>query len=232
VTFGYQAGNAVVQHVSFTVGAGETVALVGKSGSGKSTLGSLILRLFDPWSGRVLFNGQDIRAFRLASFRSHVALVLQEPFLLPLTIADNIAYGRPSASREEVMAAARAAQADAFIRQMPDGYDTVIGERGATLSGGQRQRISIARAFLKNAPVLILDEPTASLDAQTESELMVAMERLLQGRTAMIIAHRPSTVRYASRVFVLEGGRITESGRPDEPARRGGTDSHLQRVLP
>ncbi len=215
VSFGYLPGQPVLSDVSLAAEPGETVALVGPTGAGKSTLVALIPRLYDPWSGCVRFDGTDIRSARVADLRARVAIVLQDPFLLPLTVAQNIAYGRPAASRAEVTAAAVAARADAFIRDLPEGYDTVIGERGATLSGGQRQRLAIARALLKNAPVLILDEPTAALDPGTEALLIEAVERLMLGRTTFIIAHRLSTVRRADRIAVLEAGRIVEIGSHD-----------------
>jgi ATP-binding cassette subfamily B protein/subfamily B ATP-binding cassette protein MsbA len=205
----------VLRDLSLTIGAGETVALVGATGAGKSTLVSLVPRFFDPWAGRVLIDGQDVRALTLQSLREQVALVLQEPFLLPLTVAENIAYGRPGAGREEIVAAAVAANADEFIRRLPEGYDTVIGERGATLSGGQRQRLAIARALLKDAPILILDEPTSALDARTEALILEALERLMANRTTLIIAHRLSTIRNADRVVELRDGQIvsvTETG--------------------
>jgi len=178
VDFGYEPGCAILHDINFEARAGETVALVGATGAGKSTLVSLIPRFFDPWRGRVLFNGEDIRGIKLSCLRSQVSLVLQEPFLLPLTVAENIAYGRPGAGREEIVEAALAANADEFIRRLPNGYDTVLGERGSSLSGGERQRLSIARALIKNAPVLLLDEPTSSLDAGTEALLLEALERL------------------------------------------------------
>jgi ATP-binding cassette subfamily B protein/subfamily B ATP-binding cassette protein MsbA len=172
----------------------------------------LVLRFFDPWEGSVSIDGQDLRDVQLASVRAQVALVLQESFLFPISIADNIAYGRPEASRDEVMEAARAANAHRFISRLPDGYDTVVGERGATLSGGERQRVAIARALLKDAPVLILDEPTSALDAETEGLLLEALERLMAGRTTLIIAHRLSTIRNADRIVVLQDGQVAESG--------------------
>jgi ATP-binding cassette subfamily B protein/subfamily B ATP-binding cassette protein MsbA len=208
VTFGYEPDRPVLRNVALEAHPGEVVALVGPTGAGKSTLVSLILRFFDPWEGWVLFDGVDVRQVQLASLRAQVSIVLQEPFLLPLSVAENIAYGRPAADRNEIVKAAVAARADEFIRQLPQGYDTVIGERGATLSGGEKQRIAIARALLKDAPVLILDEPTSALDAQTEADLLEALERLMEGRTTFIIAHRLSTIRHADRIVVLEEGRV------------------------
>jgi ATP-binding cassette subfamily B protein/subfamily B ATP-binding cassette protein MsbA len=212
VSFGYEPGRAVLQEVSLEAHPGETVALVGPTGAGKSTLVSLIPRFFDPWSGRVILDGVDVREVQLSSLRGQMAVVLQEPFLLPLTVAENIAYGRPGASQEAIEAVAVAANADRFIRCLPQGYATVIGERGATLSGGEKQRLAIARALLKDAPVLILDEPTSALDTQTEALVLEALERLMRGRTTFIIAHRLSTVRRADRIVVLEQGRVIEMG--------------------
>jgi ATP-binding cassette subfamily B protein/subfamily B ATP-binding cassette protein MsbA len=216
VTFGYEPDRPVLQNITLAARAGETIALVGATGAGKSTLVSLIPRFFDPWEGRVLFDGVDLRSVQLKSLRSQIALVLQEPFLLPLTVAQNIAYGKPGASQEEIVAAAKAAKADDFIQQLPQGYDTVLSERGAILSGGQKQRVAIARALLKDAPVLILDEPTSALDAQTETLLLEALDRLMQGRTVFIIAHRLSTILRANRIVVLEQGKIVEMGTHQE----------------
>jgi ATP-binding cassette subfamily B protein len=230
VTFGYRPGEPVLRDVSLAAEPGETVALVGSSGAGKTTLVSLLIRFFDPWSGRVLVDGVDLRDVRLASLREQVAIVLQEPFLFPMSVAENIAYGRPDASREEVVAAARAANAHGFIEALPDGYDSVVGERGATLSGGERQRLAVARALLKDAPILILDEPTSSLDSDSEALLLEALERLMAGRTTFIIAHRLSTVRNADRVVVLEEGRVVESGRHRQLLARKGRYAHLHRL--
>jgi len=216
VVFGYEPGRPVLRGIDLVALPGETIALVGSTGAGKTTLVSLIPRLFDPWEGRVLFDGQDIRDATVASVRAQVSLVLQDSFLLPVSIADNISYARPDARREDVISAAVAANADGFIRRLPDGYDTVIGERGVTLSGGQRQRLAIARALLKDAPILILDEPTAALDAETESQVLEAIHRLTRGRTTFVIAHRLSTVRRADRILVLDGGKLVESGTHDE----------------
>jgi len=225
----------VVREVSLEVESGRMLALVGPTGAGKSTLVSLVPRLVDPWRGRVVVGGRDVRGMRLADVRGMVSMVLQEPFLLPLTVGENIAYGRPGASREEVERAAVAANADGFIRALPRGYDTVIGERGATLSGGERQRLAIARAILKDAPVLILDEPTASLDAATEASVMDALATLMKGRTTIVIAHRLATVRRADAVAVIDGGRVVQYGTHEELAAREGlyqTLTRLQGLLP
>ncbi|HEY2951650.1 MAG TPA: ABC transporter ATP-binding protein, partial [Verrucomicrobiae bacterium] len=222
VTFGYEPSRPVLRNISLEVRPGETVALAGVTGAGKSTLVGLLPRFFDPWEGRVLVDGQDVREMQLKSLRHHIAIVLQEPFLFPLTVAENIAYGRPEANLAEIVAAARAARAHEFIQKLPDGYHTVIGERGATLSGGERQRLSIARALLKDAPILILDEPTSALDVETEGLFLEALDRLRQGRATFIIAHRLSTIRRADRIVVLDSGQIAESGTHDELLARGG----------
>lgn len=213
ITFGYEAGRAVLEDISLVAEPRQSVAFVGHTGAGKSTLVSLVPRLLDPWSGSILFNGRDIRTIDLASLRKMVSVVPQEPFLLPFSIAENIAYGRPNATRDEVIAAARAAQAHSFIERLPRGYDTVIGERGVTLSGGEKQRLSIARALLMDAPILILDEPTSALDASTEAELLEALKRVMVGRTTFIIAHRLSTIRNADQIVVLENGKIAKRGQ-------------------
>ncbi len=221
VTFGYEPGRPVLREISLDVRPGETIALVGPTGAGKSTLVSLIPRFFDPWQGAVRVDGRDVRDLQLRTLRQHVAIVLQEPFLFPISVAENIAYGRPRATPAEIEAAAHAANAHDFIARLPNGYQTIIGERGATLSGGERQRLSIARALLKNAPILILDEPTSALDVETESKLLEALERLTQGRTTFIIAHRLSTIRRAGRIVVIQDGQIAEMGTHQELLAHG-----------
>jgi ATP-binding cassette, subfamily B, bacterial len=215
VTFGYQPDTPALKDVSFSALPGQLIAIVGPTGSGKSTLASMIPRFHDPWRGRVLMDGLDVRGVRVADLRGRVSMMLQEPFLLPLSVAHNIAYGRPGASREEIVRAARTANAEEFVLRLPEGYDTIIGERGATLSVGQRQRLAIARAFLKQAPVLILDEPTSALDAESEQLVLQALEDLMRTRTTFVIAHRLSTVRRADLILVMSGGRIVQSGRHD-----------------
>jgi ABC-type multidrug transport system fused ATPase/permease subunit/GT2 family glycosyltransferase len=230
VTFGYEAGKPVLRDVSLDVLPGETIAIVGPTGAGKSTLVGLIARFFDPWDGHVWIDGYDIRHVQVKSLREQVAVMLQEPFLFPMTIAENIAYGRPGASRAEIETAARAANAHHFIERLPHGYDTPVGERGATLSGGEKQRLAIARALLKNAPILVLDEPTSALDMETEALLLEALDRLMSGRTTFIIAHRLSTIRNASRIVVVREGRIVEVGTHADLLARGGFYSHLYRT--
>ncbi len=222
VTFGYEPGRAVLNDVSLEARPGQAVALVGPTGAGKSTLVGMIPRFFDPWHGRVTLDGRDLRDLKLRALRDRVALVLQEPFLFSMSVADNIAYGRPGATREQVERAARDANADGFIEMLPGGYDELLGERGATLSGGERQRLAIARAFLKDAPVLVLDEPTSALDSRTEQLILQAIQRLMKGRTTFIIAHRLSTIRRADTIAVVEDGRIVEVGNHEQLVARGG----------
>jgi ATP-binding cassette subfamily B protein/subfamily B ATP-binding cassette protein MsbA len=222
VGFAYEPGRPALHDISLEARPGETVAIVGPTGSGKTTLVNLLVRFFDPAEGRVTVDGHDLRALRLRSLRRQVAIVLQEPFILPLTVRENIAYGHPGASAAAITSAAIAANAHEFIEQLPAGYDTVLGEGGATLSGGERQRLAIARAFLKDAPILVLDEPTASVDTRTETLLLEALARLAHGRTTFVIAHRLSTVRAADRIVVLDEGRIVEAGRHADLLAHGG----------
>jgi len=230
VTVGYAAGQTALRDVSVEALPGQTIAIVGPTGAGKSTLVSLIPRFIDPWSGRVLIDGHDLRQVQLRTVRDQVALMLQEPFLFPFSIADNIAYGRPGASREEIEAAAWNANAHDFIKRLPQAYDTVVGEHGATLSGGERQRLAIARALLKDAPILILDEPTSALDSETEGFLLEALGRLMEGRTTFIVAHRLSTVRRADRIIALKDGVVIEQGGHDELLREQGYYARLHQL--
>ncbi len=212
VSFGYRQDAPVLEDISLSAQPGEVIGIVGATGAGKTTLVSLIPRFYDVTGGAVLIDGHDVRTIQLKSLREKVSLVFQESVLFSGTLKDNISYGRLEASFEEIVAAAKAANAHEFIMSLPEQYETMVGERGVTLSGGERQRISIARAFLKDAPVLILDEPTSALDARTERLLLAALERLMKGRTTFIIAHRLSTIREADRIVVLENGRVAEAG--------------------
>ena len=212
VSFAYDDEQHVLRDINLTVKAGERIALVGHTGAGKSTLVALLLRFFDPCSGRITLDGIDLRSIPLRDLRENIAILLQDPFLLPVSVAENIAYGRPWATRDEIVNAAKAANAHAFIQALPFGYDTAVGDRGACLSGGERQRIAVARAILKDSPVLVLDEPTSALDANTEWQVMQAIQRVMAGRTTFVIAHRLSTIRQADRIVVLEAGKIAEIG--------------------
>jgi ATP-binding cassette, subfamily B, bacterial MsbA len=220
----------VLDGVDLEARRGEVVALVGPSGAGKTSLINLIPRFYDITGGSLTIDGQDVRAVSHASLRRAIALVTQEPFLFDDTIAANIAYARDGATKDEIEAAARAAAAHDFIEALPRGYATLVGEAGARLSGGQRQRIAIARAFLKNAPILLLDEPTSALDTESETQVQVALARLMAGRTTLIIAHRLSTVRGADRIYVLDGGRVAEVGAHDALISRGGLYARLARA--
>ncbi|MCU0792450.1 MAG: ATP-binding cassette domain-containing protein [Opitutaceae bacterium] len=213
--------------VSFHVPAGRMVAIVGPSGSGKSTLINLIARFYDAASGEVRVDGLDVRGVSVESLRRQIGIVLQDNVLFSGTLEDNIKYGRPDATREQVLEAAMAANAHEFIAKLPDGYATVVGERGSKLSGGQRQRVAIARAILKDPRILIFDEATSALDTQSERLIQQAMERLMKDRTTFVIAHRLSTIQMADMILVMDGGRLVEQGRHDELVTRGGLYSKL-----
>ncbi|AOK92635.1 ABC transporter ATP-binding protein [Paenibacillus polymyxa] len=224
LTFGYDEGNTVLKDISFQAGQGDMVAIVGASGGGKSTIFKLLCGFNEPGehAGTIQLFGKSLTDWNLTSLRSHISMVSQEPSLFPATIAENIGYGRLEATREEIVEAAKAAHAHDFIVQLPEGYETLLSERGGGLSGGQKQRISIARALLKNAPLLLLDEPTSALDSQSEAQVQNAMNAVMQNRTVLVIAHRLSTVRQANRIIVLDQGSIVESGSHEELLGRDG----------
>jgi ABC-type multidrug transport system fused ATPase/permease subunit len=227
VEFGYNPGVPVLRGVSFSVQPGQFVGIVGPTGSGKSTVISLLARFYDPSKGGVSIDGIDLRDYKLQSLRQSMAMVLQDTVLFRATMRENIAYGRANASLQDVVRAAKIANAHDFIEEMPEGYDTLVGERGSTLSGGQRQRIGIARAIVRNSPILILDEPTASLDAETEASVMEALERAMKDRTVIMISHRLSTLRDASNIIVMKAGMVTEQGGHDQLLARGGVYAEI-----
>ena len=230
VAFSYGPGLPVLHDVSFRIAPGETAALVGPTGSGKSTITSLVARFYDPTAGVVKIDGIDIRQLQQSTLRQQIGFVLQETLLFHGTIATNIAYGKSGATMEEIVHAAELANASEFIDKMPDGYDTVVGERGVTLSGGQRQRIAIARALIRSLPILILDEPTSGLDAESERLVFDALGRLMEGKTSIVIAHRLATIQRADKIFVIEDGVIVEAGKHDELLAKGGVYAKLHAI--
>jgi ABC-type multidrug transport system fused ATPase/permease subunit len=230
VAFGYTPEVHVLKDVNFTIATGQFVGVVGPTGSGKSTIVSLIPRFYDPTAGHIRIDGSDIRDYTVQGLRRHIGFVLQETVLFRGTMRENIAYGRHQATDEQIVTAARLANADEFIARMPGGYDALVGERGGTLSGGQRQRIGIARAFIRNAPILILDEPTASLDVESERLVMEGLERLMKGRTVIMITHRLNTIRGANTIIVLHDGVVAEQGTHDDLMARAGIYAGLYRI--
>jgi ABC-type multidrug transport system fused ATPase/permease subunit len=229
VCFGYEPDRPVLKKISFVVAPAQKLAIIGPSGAGKTTLMNLIPRFFDPQQGAVRLDGEDLRRIKLRDLRSLIAVVLQEPVLLPSTIADNIAYGRPGATLAEIEAAARAAGAHDFIMALPQQYQTPVGDGGARLSTGERQRLNLARAFLKDAPILLLDEPTSALDAESEALVVRSLFELMRGRTTLMIAHRLSTIQKVDQILVLQNGEVTERGAPAELLRQ--PDSYFARVV-
>ncbi len=227
IEFSYKGRVDTLKGVSFSAKAGQVIAICGPTGAGKTTLISLLPRFYDPKSGRILLDGVDTRQIALKSLRDQISIVLQEPLLFSASIAENICYGRLEATMDEIIAAAKNANAHDFISKLPEGYATLLGERGAQISGGERQRIAVARAFLKDAPILILDEPTSAIDSRTEAVILDALDRLMAGRTTFMIAHRLATIRHADQILVLHHGEIVERGTHDELLQRGGLYKQL-----
>ena len=227
VSFAYNETQPVLKDLTLKIQPGQLAALVGPTGAGKTTIASLLPRFYDVTSGEVRIDGTDVRRFKIKSVREQISFVLQESVLFRDTVAQNIAYGKPEATHAEIVRAARLANADEFIDKMPDGYDTMIGERGVTLSGGQRQRITIARAIIRNAPILILDEPSAGLDSASEKLVFDGLGNLMTGKTSIVIAHRLATVRRADVIYVIDEGRVVEQGTHEELLDAGGLYSHL-----
>ncbi len=222
VVFGYEKDRTILKGLSFEVPAGHQVALVGPSGAGKSTIARLVFRFYDPWSGRILIDGQDIRAVTQSSLRAHIGIVPQDSVLFNATIGYNIAYGRDGAGPDEVEAAARAAALTGLIERLPQGFDTEVGERGLKLSGGEKQRVAIARTLVKNPPILLLDEATSALDTRTEQDILATLHSVAEGRTSLSIAHRLSTIADADTILVLNEGQLAEQGTHTDLLRRGG----------
>jgi ATP-binding cassette subfamily B protein/subfamily B ATP-binding cassette protein MsbA len=226
-SFGYDSDREVLRNVNLEIAPNQIIALVGGTGAGKSTLLSLVPRFYDPTAGRLALDGRNFREITKKSLRAQIAIVLQDTLLFSTTVRENIAYGRPDASEEEIREAAQRAQADGFISQLPNGYDSLVGERGSHLSVGQRQRLGIARAFLKNAPILLLDEPTSALDPATEAAIMDTIKELMRGRTTLIVTHRIATIHNVDQIVVLDQGRVVEQGRGPELVTRGGIYAKL-----
>jgi subfamily B ATP-binding cassette protein MsbA len=230
VNFSYDENNPVLKDISFKIEPGQVAAVVGPSGTGKTTIISLIPRFYDPRSGQVRIDGRDIREFTMKSLREQISFVLQDTLLFRATIWENIAYGKPDASREEIIRAAEVANAHEFIDKMPDGYDTMLGERGVTLSGGQRQRIAIARAVIRDTPILVLDEPTSGLDAASEEAVIEALDRLMRNRTTILIAHHLGTIRHADIIFVVKDSELVEQGTHEELLARGKLYAQMYKI--
>jgi subfamily B ATP-binding cassette protein MsbA len=230
VSFSYDPGNLVLKDINFSIQPGQIAALVGPSGTGKTTIISLMPRFYDPTSGKVKIDDHDVREYTLKSLRQQISFVLQDTLLFHATIWENIAYGCPDAPHRKIEEAARLANAHEFIEKMPEGYDTMVGERGISLSGGQRQRIAIARAIIRDTPILILDEPTSGLDAASEQTVIEALDRLMKGRTTLLIAHHLGTIRHADCIFVVKDSELVEQGTHEELLAAGGTYAELYKI--